>query len=317
MTHAPWPRLLTDAIVQGRKDAEKGRVAQYIPELALADPTHVAVAVCAVSGESHVAGDVDVVFTLQSVSKVFALAHVLNAHDDERVLFEKVSVEPSGDSFHSIVLLEQESGRPRNPLINAGAIVVSELLPGETADQRISGLRTFLCELANLADDTFALDQRVYLSEQSTGFRNRALANYMRHFGVINEPDQAVDTYFRQCSLGATVQQVAQAGLLLANDGVIPATGKRMLSSRQNQRVLALMATCGLYDECGSFAVNVGLPAKSGVSGAMLAIVPGRYSIACYGPALGPKGNSVAGMTMLQMLSEELGLSVFSAQLSV
>ena len=314
MTNPAWPQLLVEAVAEGRRDAVNGKVAQYIPQLALAEPAHVALAVCDVSGESYAAGDVDVVFTLQSVSKVFALAHVLNTQEDERALFEKVSVEPSGDSFHSIVLLEQESGRPRNPLINAGAIVVSENMPGETAEQRIAGLQAFLWELADVRDDAFALDERVYLSEQSTGFRNRALANYMRHFGVIEEPDQAVDTYFRQCSLAANVQQVAQAGLFLANDGVVPATGKRILSSHQNQRVLALMATCGLYDECGSFAVNVGLPAKSGVSGVMLAIVPGRYSIACYAPALGPKGNSVAGMRMLQMLSNELGLSLFSSQ---
>lgn len=302
---------LTHALDQGRAAARDGRVATYIPELAKADAAHAAIAVHTVAGETAVAGDAECRFTLQSVAKVFALTCVLRAgrHD----LFEHVSMEPSGDAFHSIVRLEEERGRPRNPLINAGAIVVSEHLPGRDPTARIAGLRDYLGDLTGSNRARFEIDEAVYASESETGFRNRALANYMKHFGVVDNPDAAVDTYFRQCSITATVAELARAGAFLANDGVEPETRSRVLNPADNRATLALMATCGLYDEVGSFAARVGVPAKSGVSGAILAIVPGRMAIASFGPALGAKGNSLAGMAMLESLAERIGLSVFAA----
>lgn len=301
---------LAHALDRGRAAARAGRVATYIPELAKADASLAAIAVHTVSGETAIAGDAECRFTLQSVAKVFALACVMGAgrHD----LFDYVSMEPSGDAFHSIVRLEEERGRPRNPLINAGAIVVSEHLPGRDPTARIAGLRDYLGRLTGSRRALFEIDEAVYASERETGFRNRALANYMKHFGVVSNPEAAVDTYFRQCSITATVAELARAGAFLANDGVEPETRSNVLSRTDNRAVLALMATCGLYDEVGRFAVRVGVPAKSGVSGAMLAVVPGRMAIACFGPALGAKGNSLAGMAMLESLAQRIELSVFS-----
>ncbi|MEM6605437.1 MAG: glutaminase A [Pseudomonadota bacterium] len=304
--------LLEEALAAGRLAARGGQPADYIPELANANPADVGIAVCDMEGELHTAGETSVAFTLQSVSKVFALACVLRTHDDE--LWRYVSTEPSGDAFHSIVRLEEERGRPRNPLINAGAIVVSDRLFGADPQDRIQQFRRFLCAASGLSMsvDRFPMDERVYESECRTGFRNRALAAYMRHFDVVSDPDSAIDTYFRQCSLTVDSAQLARLGLVLAAGGDSPLGGQRVIPKTSCTKVVALMAMCGLYDEVGRFAVDVGLPAKSGVSGAILAVVPGRYSIACYGPSLGERGNSLAGLAMLKVLSERLSLSVFN-----
>jgi len=299
---------LDRSVELGRRAASGGKVATYIPELANCNPQHVAIAVCDVDGRLTTGGDADEAFTLQSVSKVFALARLLHAGDTD--VFQHMSMEPSGDAFHSMVRLEEERGRPRNPLINAGAIVVSDRLPGKDAQARIEGLRSYLGR-AHGKQASFEVNAAVFASERATGFRNRALANYMRHFGVVRDPDTAVDTYFRQCAITATVSELARAALFLANGGADPVTGTRCLSAEHNRWVLALMTLCGLYDEVGTFAVRVGLPAKSGVSGALLAVVPAHCVIACYGPALGPRGNSLAGVAMLELLSAELNLSIF------
>ena len=292
---------------RGREVAANGRVASYIPELARADPAQVGLALHELGGSPVLAGDAEQAFTLQSVSKALALACVSAAGVDP---YERMSAEPSGDSFHSIVRLEEEHGRPRNPLINAGAIIVSGLLPGATPNDKIGAFLQFLDRCSGGA--SYIIDDAVYQSERRTGYRNRALAHYMKHFGVLEDPDTAVDTYFRQCAVRVTAAQLARLSLFLANDGTDPLTGEQILSPDLNRQVLAVMMTCGLYDEVGRFALEVGLPAKSGVSGGILAIVPGRCSIASYAPALGPRGNSLAGMQMLRDLSEARDLSVFA-----
>ena len=301
--------LVTEALALGRSAATAGAPASYIPELAKADPGWVAIAVNTVDGHECVAGDRGIDFTLQSVSKVFALACQLRAGDT--ALWDRVQLEPSGDAFHSIVRLEEEQGRPRNPLINAGAIVVSSRLAGSDPAARIEAFREFLRDASGRGTSRFAMDEAVYRSECRTGFRNRALANYMKHFGVIDDPESAADTYFRQCSLTVNVAELARIGLFLANAGKDPITNTRLLGERDNRIINALMTTCGLYDEVGRFAVRVGIPAKSGVSGAVLGIVPGRMAIACFGPALGPLGNSLAGIAMLEVIVNGLNLSVF------
>ena len=300
--------LVAEAVEVGRNAAAGGAPANYIPELARADPGWVAIAVNTLDGHECVAGDRSVDFTLQSVSKVFSLACQLRAGDD--ALWDRVQMEPSGDAFHSIVRLEEEQGRPRNPLINAGAIVVSSRLAGHDPASRIETFRDFLRDASGRGTSRFAMDEAVYLSECRTGFRNLALANYMKHFGVIEDPREATDTYFRQCALTVNVAELARMGLFLANSGVDPITETRLLSEGDNRMIVALMTTCGLYDEVGRFAVRVGIPAKSGVSGAVLGIIPGRMSIACYGPALGPLGNSLAGIAMLEVIVNRLRLSV-------
>jgi len=301
------PALLPEAQTLGQAEIPKGTVARYIPELAKADPAHLAIVVRTVDGERYEIGDTEVAFTFQSVSKVFALALLLRERGLD--IFDSLSCEPSGDAFHSIVRLEEEQGRPRNPYINAGAILVSGALPGDDPTAKINRLQSFLADICDA--EPFPLDEAVFRSESATGFRNRALANYMQHFGRIADAKAAAETYFRQCSLSLTARQLARLGLFLASSGVDPISGQQVISPECNRTAVALMATCGLYDEVGQFAISVGLPAKSGVSGAILAVVPGRMTIATYSPALGPKGNSVAGLKVLQFLSDELGLSLF------
>jgi glutaminase len=303
-------QLIQEAVQRGRAVALDGKLASYIPELLNADATSVGIAVQMLDGRSFRAGDAQTPFTIQSVSKVFSLACVLRA-GDSTLYPDRISVEPSGDEFHSITRLEVENGRPRNPMINAGAIAVSGQLAGATPLERIESLRAFLVEASGSPTPAWPLDEAVYLSECRTGFRNRALANFMQHYGIVDDAEVAVDTYFRQCSLLVSAEQLAQLGLFLANSGIQPETGTALLSPFQNRVIVATMMTCGLYDEVGHFAIRVGLPAKSGVSGGILAVLPGKMSIACYGPALGPNGNSVAGMAMLEFLSEHLKLSLF------
>ena len=307
-TDTPLSEALHDAYAAGCAAAGDGAVANYIPELARADPGHFGLAVSSLDGAVTAHGDVDVPFTLQSVSKVFSLSAV--ACDRGLRCLDNVSVEPSGDAFHSIVLLEDEQGRPRNPFINAGAIAISERLPGGTSGDKIAGFRRWLQGID--PDRDFAVDAAVWDSECDTGFRNRALANYVRHFGVVEDPQLACDTYFKQCAIQTDARGLARLGLYLANRGRDPLSGRQVIDPGINSTLLALMTTCGLYDEVGHWAVEVGLPAKSGVSGGLLAVVPGRYSIAAYGPALGPKGNSAGGMAALRSLSRMLGLSLFA-----
>lgn len=298
--------LLNEAVGRAKAAGLKGRLPDYIPELARIDPKLMGIAAHTVEGEAYASGDAGAPFTLQSVSKVFALAAVMR--ETGTGALADMPGEPSGDAFHSIVRLEEESGRPRNPLINAGAILVSSRLAGPTPEAKARALRAFIGEIAGAGVE---MDRAVYESERATGFRNRALANYMRHFRRLDDAEGACEAYFRQCAIRLDARALARAGLFLANRGRDPVSGREILPAEANRTVLALMLTCGLYDQVGEFAVKVGVPAKSAVSGAILAVVPGRMAIATYAPLLGEKGNSLAGMAMLEFLSDELGLSVF------
>ncbi len=220
-----------------------------------------------------------------------------------------MACEPSGDAFHSIVRLEAEGGRPRNPYINAGAILVSSQLPGATAEAKAASLCDFLATVGD--DRAFAMEQAVFESESETGYRNRALAHYLRHFDYLEEPGLAVETYFRQCSIVLNSVDLARIGLFLANDGVDPVTCERILDRASHHAVVSQMAMCGLYDDVGRFAMEVGVPAKSGVYGAILAVVPRRMAIAAFGPALGARGNSTAALAALRHLARALDLSVY------
>lgn len=299
--------LLAEAFDSALPRLAEGRVATYIPELSKADPGWLGLALHGTDGGSAAVGDADRPFTLQSVSKVFGLAALLEYEGQQ--VFEKVSREPSGDSFHSIVRLEEERGRPRNPYINAGAICVTSRLPGATAEAKIAGLREFLFEASG---ERYEVDEAVYRSECRTGNRNRALAHYMQHWGVLEGAEVAVDAYFRQCSLRVDARGLARLGLFLANRGVDPVSGRRVVSEAHNRILLALMMTCGLYDDVGSFAVQVGLPAKSGVSGAILAIVPREMTLVAYGPGLDGKGNSIGGKAALARFASETRSSLFA-----
>jgi glutaminase len=293
----------------GRSACATGNVATYIPELANVDAALFGLAVCMLNGEVHAEGDSAHAFTLQSASKVFSLSAVVADSGDE--VFNQMSVEPSGDAFFSIVKLEEEKGEPRNPYINAGAILTSTHLQGDTADDKVGHFCNFLGRSSGLGSGAFPVNEAVFRSEADTGHRNRALAEIMRHHGVISDVELAVETYFRQCAVTCTSEHLARAALYLANGGVDPISGQRLITPASNRGIVALMATSGMYDEVGSHAIEVGLPSKSSVSGAVLAVVPGVMTIAGFGPALGPMGNSIGAMKALGVLSDRLGLSIF------
>ena len=282
-----------------------GQVADYIPELARIDPAQFGIAVALADGRMLRAGAADTGFSIQSISKVFSLACVLGRIGEQ--VWNRVGREPSGDRFDSILLLEQEKGRPRNPFINAGALVVSdELLTGRTPAQALSEVLGFIRSAAE--DDDIHIDKAVALSEAETGHRNTALAHYLRSFGNLhNTTDRTLGTYFHQCAIEMTCVQLARAGRFLAHLPGAPT----MLAPAKVRRINALMMTCGHYDGSGNFAFRVGMPAKSGVGGGLLVIAPGKAAIGIWSPGLDAWGNSQIGTLAAERLAEFTGWSVF------
>ncbi len=286
-----------------------GKVADYIPALACVDPNKFGIAFAGADGVVHGAGDCDEPFSLQSVSKVFTLALAL-----ERVqadLWQKVGREPSGSAFNSIVQLERENGKPRNPLINAGAIATTGQLVGDRdADQAIADLLAFV--RARAGDDRIAVDELVAASEAATGSRNRSLAWFMKTYDVIDSVEEVLDAYFRQCAIAMSCRQLARAGLFLAFDGRDPVTGEQAVVWHNARRINSVMLLCGHYDNSGEFAYRIGLPGKSGVGGGILAIAPGHGAIAVWSPGLNHYGTSAVGARALEKLIDLTGWSVFA-----
>lgn len=292
---------------------ERGKVASYIPELARVDPARFGIAVATPDGAIHIAGDAHVPFSIQSVSKVFALTLALGKVGDD--LWRNVGREPSGSAFNSIVQLEHEAGRPRNPFINAGAIAVTDtLMAGHQPKETIGEILRFVRYLAD--DDTIVIDENVARSELATGHRNTALAEFMASCGRLAHPvPHVLGVYFHQCAIAMSCVQLAHAGLYLACGGRKPMSGAQpgagVVSPARARRINALMMLCGHYDGSGEFAFSVGLPGKSGVGGGILAIAPGKASIAVWSPGLNANGNSLLGTRALEMLARETGWSVF------
>lgn len=286
-----------------------GRVADYIPALARIDPRQFGLAVATSSGQTAAVGDSAVPFSIQSVSKVFTLTLALGRVGD--ALWRRVGREPSGSPFNSIVQLERELGIPRNPLINAGALVVTDtILAGRPPQVAVAEILAYLRELAD--DPSIKVDREVAQSEADTGFRNASLANFIRSFNNLSNPvADVLETYFNQCALRMNCVQLARAGLFLAHGGVDPLTGHRVVDGQAARRINAIMMTCGHYDASGDFAFRVGLPGKSGVGGGILAIAPRRASIAVWAPGLNAAGNSLVGALALESLSRRTGWSVF------
>lgn len=303
-------QVLVDDIARHMAERqERGTVADYIPQLARVDAAHFGMAVVTVDGEVFAAGDADIAFSIQSVSKVFSLTLALGAIGDR--LWNRVGREPSGTAFNSIVQLEREQGRPRNPFINAGAIAVADvLLAGHQPKQAIGEIIQFVRWLAD--DETVYIDDKVARSEAETGFRNMALAQFMRSFGNLHHPaEHVLGVYFHQCAIAMTCRQLARAGLFLAAGGRNPATGGSVVSRDRARRINALMLTCGHYDGSGDFAYRVGLPGKSGVGGGILVVAPGKASVVVWSPGLNANGNSLLGSVALEMLAQRTGWSVF------
>jgi glutaminase len=303
--------IVDEIVAAMAQEPERGDVATYIPGLASVSPAHFGMAVIGADGSVALGGDAEQPFSIQSISKVFALTMALGKVGDQ--LWRRVGREPSGNAFNSIVQLEAEHGIPRNPFINAGAIVVADVnLSGHMPREAIGELIRFIRFLSD--DETIVVDEAIARSETETGFRNVALANYMRAFGNIRHGVELVTgVYFHQCAIAMSCLQLARAGRFLMLDGLQPDAG-RVISARRARRINALMLTCGHYDASGDFAFRIGMPGKSGVGGGILAAVPGKASIAVWSPGLNASGNSQLGTLALERLAEATGWSVFSAR---
>ena len=298
--------LLDDITRESAPFAAQGQVADYIPALAAVDPSRFGIALATVDGQLLGSGHWRESFSIQSVSKAFSLALVL-ARDGE-ALWKRVGREPSGSPFNSLVQLEYEKGIPRNPFINAGALILIDRLLSLTGDS-LGILRDFL--RAESGNPAVAVDPEVATSEAAHGHRNAALAHFMASCGNLENPvERVLDHYFRQCALRMSCADLAKAGLFLANHG-LGADGSRLLTRSEAKRINSIMLTCGTYDAAGDFAYRVGLPGKSGVGGGILAVLPERGVLCVWSPALDLHGNSVAGVEALDRFTTRTGWSVF------
>ncbi|WP_328825292.1 glutaminase A [Tomitella gaofuii] len=289
---------------------EDGAVADYIPVLAAADPDLFAVAVTETDGDVHEVGDVGDRFTIQSISKAFVFALACEAHG-HMVLRERVGVDNTGLPFNSVIAMELGDGHPRNPMVNAGALATTALVPGATPAEQWERVRT---GLSRFAGRSLELDGEAYHSEMLTNHRNRALAQLLESYGRVEvDPVSLVDVYTRQCSLRVTAHDLAVMGATLADGGVNPVTGERVVSGQTARDTLAVLASTGMYERSGTWMFEVGLPAKSGVAGGIVAIAPGKGAIGTFSPRLDSAGNSVRGQRATAYLSRALGLNLFAS----
>lgn len=306
-TASPVQALL-ERLHERHADDRSGEVASYIPELASADPDWFGIAMVTADGSVYEVGDTRREFTIQSISKPLTFALALETAGEE-VVREHVDVEPSGDAFNAITL-QPGTGRPLNPMVNAGAIATTSLIEPLGFDRPIDRI---LNEYSSFAGRDLSVDEDVFASENETGHRNRAIAYLLRNAGVIeNQVEEVVETYFGQCSTLVTCRDLAVIGATLASTGVNPVTRERVLREDTVRNVLSVMASCGMYDSAGDWLYTVGLPAKSGVAGGIIAVLPGQLGIAVYSPPLDAHGNSVRGINVCEDISEELHLHVMS-----
>ncbi len=303
-------QILNDIAAEMALETDRGKVADYIPQLAHVDPNQFGIAVATPDGQVYVAGDASTLFSIQSISQVFNLTIGLGKLGD--AIWTHVGREPSGDPFNSITVLEFESGRPRNPFINAGAIaVVDAIMMGHEPKETLGEILRFVHFIAD--DDSIRFDHKVAASEMDHRDRNAALAHFMKSFGHIkHDVDKVLGVYFHQCAIAMSCEQLARAGLFLVSNGVNQHTGIRVINAQQSRRINSLMMMCGHYDGAGEFAYRVGLPGKSGVGGGILTIAPGKGSIAVWSPGLDHVGNSKLGSKALELLVQKTGWSVFS-----
>jgi glutaminase len=303
--------VVKEIVDEMRQRPERGEVASYIPELARIDSQAFGLVAIDADGNVAAGGDSDIPFSIQSISKVFTLTLALGKVGDR--LWRRVGREPSGSPFNSIVQLERERGIPRNPFINAGAIAVTDaILSGHQPREALGEILRFMQFVAD--DTSIMIDEAVAASEQRTGFRNIALANYMKSFGVLeNSVDFTLGVYFHHCAIAMSCRQLAMAGRFLAYRGRNPSTGFSVVQPERARRINAVMMTCGHYDGSGEFAYRVGLPGKSGLGGGILAIAPGKASIAVWSPGLDANGNSYLGRIALEELTKRMGWSIFGS----
>jgi glutaminase len=288
----------------------EGAVADYIPELAKANPDWFGISVVTTDGTVFEVGDHDVPFTIQSVSKPFVYGMALEDHGREHTL-SRVGVEPTGDAFNSLIRLDERSKRPHNPMVNAGAIATADLIEGRNPAERLNRL---LAGFRRYAGRELQVDMAVFMSERSTGHRNRAIAHLLLNFDMVTPRlDETLDLYFQQCSVLVSCHDLAMMGATLANGGVHPLTGERAVEAGYVKDILSVMYSCGMYDFSGEWGYQVGLPAKSGVGGGIVAVVPGQLGIGVFSPLLDARGNSVRGIQTCIELSRRFGLHMFEA----
>jgi glutaminase len=286
----------------------EGKVASYIPALANVDDNKFAMSIMMFDGTSYNIGDTDFKFSIQSISKLFTFTLALNYYGKK--LYDRVGHEPSGDPFNSLVQLEYENGIPRNPFINAGAIVTADTLVSIYKDNTFKTILNFIKKVCN--DDSININEEIFQSELEHGFRNFALINMIRSYNNIhNKIDDVIQTYFKQCSIMMNTQQLSRAVLFLANHGINPLTNEEIISSSKAKRINSVMLTCGHYDASGDFAYKVGLPGKSGVGGGIVAVVPQKMAICVYSPKLNNYGNSLVGTKALELFTTKTNLSIF------
>ncbi|OIK16649.1 glutaminase A [Bacillus sp. MUM 116] len=297
-------------VKEAKACTKNGKVADYIPELGKANPNDLSIAIHYPDGRCTSAGDIDKKFTLQSISKVISLALVLMERGSAYV-FERVGMEPTGDPFNSIAKLETMApAKPLNPMINAGALVVTHMIKGDTVEERFNRLLTFIQEL--VGDTIIGYCEKVARSEFETADLNRALCYFLKQHNIIYEDvETLLDLYTKQCAIEMNCLDLARIGMIFAMDGVDPFTGKKIMPDDVARICKTFMVTCGMYNASGEFAIKIGIPAKSGVSGGIMGAVPGKFGIGIFGPALDEKGNSVAGIKLLELLSKNYRLSMF------
>lgn len=302
-------KLLERLIEQSKRLTNEGNVASYIPELSKVNPNRLGICIVTIDGQEYSAGDSDDKFTIQSVSKVanYLLALEDNVYEE---LNRYIGVLPTARGFNSIMELEMENDhKPLNPMINAGAIATLSFIKGKSSSEKFRRILEFLEEIMGTA---LSVNEKTYLSEKKTGDRNRALAYYMKSNGIIDgKVEELLDLYFKICSIEVTCREIGRFGAVLANGGRLLKSGSRVVSERNATIAKAVMSNCGMYDESAEFAVDVGIPAKSGVGGGIMAVSSQNIGIGVYGPALDERGNSIAGIEVLKSLSKELDLSVF------
>ena len=301
--------LLNRLVKKNIPETKLGTVASYIPELDKARKDALGIYIIDNEGNEYFSGDYEIKFTIQSISKIVALMLAILDNGEEYV-FSKVGMEPTGDPFNSITKLEtSREKKPYNPLINAGAIAVSSMIKGKDARDKFERLLDFFKKISE--DETLDVNYKIYCGESETGNRNRAMGYFLKGEGIIEgNVEDALDIYFKQCSIEVTAKTLAKIGLFLANNGKL-STGEIVITPKIATIVKTLMVTCGMYDSSGEFAVRAGIPSKSGVGGGILSVVPGKMGIGVYGPSLDKKGNSIAGISLLEDLSTELNLTIF------
>jgi len=298
--------ILEEIYQESLQQPKLGNIATYIPELATINPDKFGISLTTIKGENFGIGDSEERFSIQSVSKALSLTLAFSLLGEK--IWQRVGVEPSGSAFNSLVQLEYEKGIPRNPFINAGAIVIADILVTHLKNPKDDFLQ-FIRDISGISDINF--DKNVAQSEKKSGFRNAALANFLKSFGNLeNDVDVVLDFYFHQCSIAMSCHELTKAFFFFANEGYA-SSGKQILNQSQVKRINALMQTCGFYDESGEFTYRVGLPGKSGVGGGIVALLPKQFIVSTWSPRLNSNGNSELGMFALEQLTTKTGLSIF------